>query len=54
MIKHIIMKKLIWCVNDISNCGQAYARIFVTNKVTYNLSPEHILRLLDPMAKVGL
>ena len=47
MIKKIITIKPNSCVSDTLNCGQAYATICLTIKVTYNPPPGHIrLRLV--------
>ena len=54
MIKHIIMAKLIWCVNDISNCGPAYVPMCLITEGIYIITPGHLLRLLGQMAKMGL
>ena len=54
IIKHIITIKLIWCFNDIPNCGQAYASIGLIIKVIYKLAPGHIRRLLGWLSKMGV
>ena len=54
MIKPINMNKLIWCVNDISNCGQAYLIMCLINKVIYILTPGHKRRHHVLLAKMGL
>ena len=54
MIKHNSEIKLIWRINDISKWGQAFATICVIIKVTYNLTPGDVRRLLVEMAQMGL
>ena len=38
-IKHIIMTKHIWCVNDTSNCGQAFVTLGLIINVIYIPTP---------------
>ena len=40
VIKHMSAIKLIWCVNDISNCGQASVTISQIIKLSYSLTPD--------------
>ena len=54
MIKHIIMAKLILCVDDISNCGPAYVTMCLINEVMYIITPGHKRRHLGQLDKIGL
>ena len=54
VIKHNSEIKLIWRINGISDWGQAFATICVIIKVTYNLTPGDVRRLLVEMAQMGL
>ena len=51
MIEHIIMAKLIGCVNDISNCGQAFVMMCLINEVIYIITPGHKRRHLGLLDK---
>ena len=52
--KRISTIKPISCVSDTSNCGQANATVCLNIKVTFNLTPEHIRRLLGRLDKLGV
>ena len=52
MIEHINTIKLIWFVNEISNCCQIYDTICLTIKVDCNLSSGFIWFLLSLLAKM--
>ena len=54
MITHIIVIKLTWSVNDISNSGQANATMYLIIKVTYNITPGHKRWHRALQAKMGL
>ena len=44
--------KPISCVSDTSNCGQANATVCLNIKVTFNLTPGHVRRLLGRLDKM--